>query len=157
MNSNKQKSSNPKKSRLLIFDFNRTLYDPDKGQLFGGVIDLLEKLRQPHTKVVVATKIEAKRHTIIVDSHLSDYVDEIINLPEKTKENFLEMALGYDPHCTWVIGDVLLSEVRIGIECGFRTVWVQAGKFAQHGITEVTPEFTVKSVLESEEILSFAK
>ncbi len=31
--------------RAVIFDFNRTLYDPDSGALYEGVVELLENLK----------------------------------------------------------------------------------------------------------------
>jgi len=31
--------------KLVVFDFNRTLFDPDQGRLIDGALELLEKLK----------------------------------------------------------------------------------------------------------------
>lgn len=139
-----------KKKKLLIADFNRTLYDPENEMLFDGVAELLKKLRENTFVVVVATKVEGLRGEKIAKSGLEEMTDAILNLKEKTPENFRQIAEDYldqyEKDSVWVVGDVLGSEIAAGIENDFHTVWLRKGKFSERGVGYIHPRHTITDI-----------
>ncbi len=116
---------------LIIFDWKRTLYDPDTKELIEGALDLLEYLNSHHVPLVLVGKggedmnDEVKR--LGVEGHFKKVV---FAQGEKDPNIFIPHISKTDPKKTLFVGDRVRSELEIGNKLGATTIWVKQGKFA---------------------------
>lgn len=138
----------------ILFDFNRTLYDPDQGTFFAGVRTMLEGFKTQGLKQGVVSFGGAEKEKLIQDLGLDRLVDWYMAVPEKTAEVFLSFLQKFDlkPSETSVVGDLVNSEIRIGRELGMKTVWLKAGKFAGE-VPEVEPDFVINQIADLGQIV----
>ncbi len=141
-----------KKDKLIIIDFNRTIYDPENSQMYAGAREMIKDLRSRGYITVIATRIEGGRSELIAKQGVSDIVDGIENIPTKNGRIFQGIAdkyLGhYKKNDVWVIGDYITSEIRAGVEAGFHTIWVRQGKFRDVCSDDIRPEHIIYSIEE---------
>lgn len=110
----------------IIFDYNRTIYDPEKLELYEGVYELLNKLSQEH-KLYLVSKNEPGRGNIITELGIADFFNQIIFVDNKTATDFQKLV-GAETNVI-VVGDRVKGEIKIGKMLGYKTVWVRQGKF----------------------------
>ncbi len=142
--------------KTIIFDFNRTLYDPETDGLFDGVIDMLDELRQEERRLVLLSKQEGGRETLLSDLGIDGYFEGAHFVPRKTREVMLDIVEtdGLDPKETLVVGDVPHSEIKAGNAVGMETVWLRHGYFADTvPDDESTPKHIVLSIPELRDLL----
>lgn len=141
----------------IIFDFNRTLYDPEKSGLYEGALNLLEKLAKKYKLALISYGL-SDRKMLIRDLGIEKYFVKIIVVPEKKKEPLLECLLAFDcrPEETLVVGDRVKSEIKLANELGMVTCWLRRGKFAAERPTKPSekPDFIIFSLSEVPEVLS---
>ncbi len=120
---------NPK---AIIFDFNRTLYNPDSGFLVEGALELLENLSKNFT-LVLYSKDKSDRRKLISDLGIDSFFKEIIVVEEKNPEDIQKVAekLGVKTSEIVLIGDRIKSEVLAGKKAGCKTIWLKKGKFSE--------------------------
>jgi len=144
----------------IIWDFNRTIYDPDlprensdiKGGLTPGITRILRQLHQADYRMCLISKAaDGGRMGLISDFGLSEYFRHIeLVSGNKTVEHFqhcltatelkyFEMA---------VVGDRVWEEIRIGKLLHMRTIWYAAGKFSgqESRCPEEQPDFTIANL-----------
>ncbi len=78
--------------RQLIFDFYNTLYNPQTGRLFCGVISYLEKSKKANLLVLI-TAGGSKRRNLISSLKINKYFSQIIICKKKSVQVF-ESAIG---------------------------------------------------------------
>lgn len=135
--------------RNIIFDWKRTLYDPDTKELIEGALDLLKYLKSHHIPMILVGKggkdmnDEVKR--LRVEKYFKKIIfaegekDSNVYVPHISKENYKK---------TLFIGDRVKSELEIGNELGAITIWVKQGKFAKElpENEDQEPDYTVASL-----------
>lgn len=120
--------------RGIIFDFNRTLYNPETSSLTSGTLDLLRYLKNSSYKLcLISKKTQEERREQISELGLDLYFPDILVIEgEKTKQDFemcaKAMSLAYSEIA--VVGDRVRSEITLGNEIGMTTFWYRSGKFA---------------------------
>lgn len=144
-------------TRGIIFDFNRTLYNPENGKLMQGARKILEELRDKY-KLGLVSFGEEERNAQILELGLNDYFSYITVVREKTTQTLLEFCnrFGLKPEEVVIIGDRVKSEVTLGNSLGMTTVWLKSGKFSGEvpsGKTE-EPDFTIENLEAIEEIIT---
>lgn len=117
--------------KLVIIDFNGTMYDPYTGALLAGVRELLEGLKQKGVVMVLVSKQVLGREGLPKQLGIADYFAEILFVDQKTGEQFREIM---DTHSaksedTFVIGDYPASEIRAGNEAGAFTMHFIGGRY----------------------------
>lgn len=117
----------------IIFDFNRTLYNPDTMTLMEGAMAMLRTLKELGHSLYLVSKREAGRTKALEELEISEFFTDICFVD--TKEAAIEKIIREAADTTYVIGDYLHNEIRIGNRLGARTIWFQRGKFAH-----LTPE-----------------
>jgi FMN phosphatase YigB (HAD superfamily) len=117
--------------KAIIFDFNRTLYDPDTGTFVEGALQTLEKLKKRNFLLFLIGKGTAARADLINELGLPRFFDEIIVKEEKEIADFRYLKKKYPDADFYVFGDRVKKEIRFGNECGFKTIWFKNGKFAE--------------------------
>ena len=125
----------PSMIRGIIFDFNRTLYDPETGMLTEGALDLLEHLKAKVYKMcLISKKTTSDRREQISRLGLDGYFLDVQVLDEdaKTAKSFERCSevMALQASEIAVVGDRVRSEIALGNDLGMMTFWYRAGKFA---------------------------
>jgi len=111
----------------IIFDYNRTIFNPEIDALYTGVLELLKELSDRHSLVLVS-KDEIGRENKLKDFGIAQYFENTVFVKEKTNEVFKNLVK--DDEKVLVIGDRVRGEISVGNQLGFITIWVKQGKFA---------------------------
>ncbi len=111
----------------IIFDYNRTLFDPDAQALYPGALDLVRGLAAAHELFLISTE-EGGRAQAFASLGIAAYFKKALFVKEKTEEIFAAIAGGASDVA--VIGDSISREIAIGNRLGYLTIRVKQGKFA---------------------------
>lgn len=143
--------------KIIIFDFNRTIYDPDTKTLFPGTREVLQALHQKEFILYIVGKGNEARLDIINQLNIKEYFENIYLVPEKNIEQLLALKERYPENTIFYsVGDRIKNEISLGNKVGFKTVWLKNGKFSSEipdGINE-QPWKTIEHLSELKEILS---
>lgn len=114
----------------LIFDFNRTIYNPDADMLTDGALSLLETLRSKEVPLFLIAKGGEERKALINKLQLEDFFEHMIVQEEKAQESFeICRALLPEAHM-FAVGDRIREEITYANACGITTIWFKNGKFS---------------------------
>ncbi len=134
----------------IIFDFINTLYDPEKKQLFTGVLSLLKDLKTSGIKLGLLSYGSAGKIELIRKLGLNEYFDKVAVTEEKSPAEFQLFLEQFklNPDQILVVGDRLDDEIKTGKSLGLITVWISPQpnitrtKFADFQIRSVTEVIT---------------
>ncbi|MCL5419612.1 MAG: HAD hydrolase-like protein [Candidatus Marsarchaeota archaeon] len=133
----------------IIFDFNRTLYDPDTGQLVDGATTLLKSLHgKGYLLCLISKKSVEGRKEQITSLGLDRYFIKILIIEgNKLEAHFMEClkAMALSAAEVAVVGDRINEEILLGNKIGMRTIWYKSGKFAAEAPKEAVqePDYTI--------------
>jgi FMN phosphatase YigB (HAD superfamily) len=137
------------KTKHIIFDWGRTLYDSDHEELFPGVAGLLPELCEKYSLYIVslASKGEeeiAKRRAMIKGFGIEKYFTDIFFAPEDKDSLYDGLVAKYnlDLSETAVVDDRIIRGIAWGNRHGATTIWFQNGKFAHELPTKETGDPT---------------
>jgi FMN phosphatase YigB (HAD superfamily) len=134
----------------VIFDLNRTLYDPETNGLLPGVHDLLETLQANSVEMHVISRKEPGREDILKAHGVEHYFGSITFVDDKTHELFADYVSSlHGP--VYVVGDYLHEEIRFGVQAKAKTIWLKRGKFS-HLLPESEDDTPWKIVSELDEV-----
>lgn len=149
--------------KLVIFDWGRTLYDPESEALFPETKNVLEYLKSKnYTLAIVAlatagqTKIDERLKIIEKEELIPFFASIKFDVENKDKMYADTLTeLGYETRDTVVVDDRVLRGICWGNKNGCQTIWFKNGKFAEESPNEETglPEYTITSLKELEDIL----
>ena len=116
--------------KAIIFDFNRTLFDPDENKIEDDAFPLLELLKGKGCKLALLSVGDEDRESQI--QPIASFFDAIMIVSDKSERCFLDIAqrLAVKPSDIIVIGDRIKREIVLGKKCGMMTIWLQRGKFS---------------------------
>ncbi|MFT5036745.1 MAG: FMN phosphatase YigB (HAD superfamily) [Candidatus Azotimanducaceae bacterium] len=112
----------------ILFDFNRTLYDPERKELFPEVRELLSYYSKTHQLYLVSKK-EQSRFDLIDSLEIKHFFNSVHFVERKSPILFKEVTKDVQGE-VYVVGDVVHSEIKAGNMCGMKTIWFQNGAFA---------------------------
>lgn len=117
---------------IIIFDFNRTIYDPESNCLLPGTELVLSILLKRGFILYLISRAAESRKELIEKLNISKYFKNIIVTPQKSKDDFNNILGKEDVirERSFVVGDRVREEIKIGNQLGLNTVWLQRGKFA---------------------------
>lgn len=141
----------------IIFDYNRTIYDPETKALYPGVLELLRKLAEKHHLYLV-TRAEFGREYQLDAFGLKPLFQKVMMIGTKTPEAFRTLVSNHPE--VMVVGDRIREEIRIGRELRYKTVWLQQGFFKKEipRNTRETPDHIVRNVPQlTKLLLTYAK
>lgn len=120
--------------QLIIFDFNRTIYNPETNSLVSGALEVLQHFSAKGIPMVLVSRDEGDRENILMRLGVSSFFEKTFFVREKSKELFLSLMheYGTEPETTLVVGDYPASEILHGNAAGARTVRLKAGRFADY-------------------------
>ena len=135
----------------IIFDYNRTLNDPDNypDDIFvPGTLPVLNTLKEKGFTLFMYCKGGEGRTGML--NQYSSLFQAVCVVPEKSFDSLKAFcdANSIDPKAAWMVGDRVMKEIAFGNALGMKTVWLKKGKFAEEGPKnkEEEPEFTIISL-----------
>lgn len=133
----------------IIFDYNRTIYNPETGGLYSGVFELLKELSEKNSLYLVSRN-EPERNSVIKSLGVDNFFKQIKFVDQKTEEIFKEFAAGKEMEKVLIIGDRIKEEIAIGNKLGFITIWFKQGKFSSElPESEIeNPQYIIKNINE---------
>lgn len=114
--------------KTTIFDFNRTLYNPDTNRLMPSALTLLRNLKKRGSILQLISRKEAGRQQIIDKIGIAKYFNTVLLTDQKDKADFTKLA--GSSKSVFVIGDRIQEEITIGNQLGYTTIWLKAGRFS---------------------------
>lgn len=137
----------------IIFDYNRTLFDPETDALYAGVIELLKKLSEQN-ELSLISRNDPSHENRLQELGIRGYFKEIAFVEEKTTQIFKKLADGEQNII--VIGDRIKEEISLGNQLGFITIWIRQGKFSEESPAneEENPRYTVDGIEGLQNIIS---
>lgn len=137
----------------IIFDYNRTLFNPEADSLYQGVVELLQDLSR-NNYLYLISRNEPGRKDRLEELGIKNYFQDIVFVEEKTPQTF--RALVHKGERVLVIGDRVKEEIFLGNQLGFITIWVQQGKFSTElpSKPQEQPDYTVENISELQKIIS---
>ena len=142
--------------KAIIFDYNRTIYNPENGSVFPGIIELIQGYKNPDFKLFMVAKGGDERKRQVVDLNISHYFDKVVIEPEKTKEDFVGIMRECEEGTEfYVVGDRVKKEIKFGNQCGMTTIWFKNGKFASEVPEEEIeqPDYTMYELEKMKEVI----
>lgn len=116
----------------IIFDWKRTLYDPDSKKLNAGTISILKFLNKKRAKIILIGKGGEDMYKEVKRLKIEKYFSKIIFQEGKKNINtFSQFVSIKNPNLTMVVGDRVQSEIEIGNKLKTITIWVKQGKFSK--------------------------
>ena len=140
---------------VIIFDFNRTIYDPETGDLTLGAMDLLEALHGGNILVLLG-KGDEERRKLVAGLGVENYFDKIIIKMDKGVEDYEAVRDSYPEADDFiVVGDRIKKEIVCGNKAGMKTIWFRSGKFSDEVPSEPDeePNHIIKNLGEVEGVL----
>lgn len=137
---------------LIIFDFNRTIYDPDTRALVPHARRVLWVLGRRGHRVFLLSRKEPGRQSAFRALGLDRYFFGSAFVDVKTKETLSRIMRKNKtpPNETVVVGDYVKEDIACGNAIGAKTIWVRRGKFARvlPSAPQEEPTHTVRDIRE---------
>lgn len=139
----------------IIFDYNRTLFNPENNQLYEGVYEILDNLSKEH-QLFLFSYNEFGREKFMKDIDITKFFSKIALVENKNEENMSALIENNPDKTTFIVGDRLRDEIAIGNKLGYQTIWLRKGKFASElpASADEHPKHTINSI---EEIYNIIK
>lgn len=139
----------------IIFDWKRTLYDPDRKTLIDGATDLLGFIKGKNIPMVLVGKGGDDMEEEVGRLGVRKYFLKTIFAEGEKDPNIFRAFISKNPEKTIFIGDRVRSELEIGNQLGATTIWVKQGKFVteEPENKDQEPEYIVNSLSECLKLL----
>lgn len=136
-------------NRIVIFDFMRTLYDPDQKALTPGAFEVLDTLHAAGVMLFMVSRKEGQRMSMLDQLGIETFFSQVF-LVESKEKALHELVERYPDDQKWIVGDRVCDEIRCGNEFSMITVWYKQGVFGtEHPrIVEEKPDFTIQDMKE---------
>lgn len=142
--------------KTAIFDWKRTLYDPESKTLISGAKEILEMFSNRKIPMYLIGKGEKEMYEETERLKVNKYFNKIKFVEgEKNPEYYRPYIDELKPSQTVVIGDRACSELTAGKSLKTTTIWVRQGKFADElpENEQLTPDYQVKSLVELKSLI----
>lgn len=133
----------------IIFDWKRTLYNPESKKLMPGTLKILKFLTTKCLKVILIGKGGTDMYQEVKRLKVEKYFSKIIfQEGKKDLKTFNQFVSIKNPKLTIVIGDRVRSEIEIGNTLKTTTIWIKNGKFSEElPLNKIqNPTFTLDSL-----------
>lgn len=136
----------------IIFDYNRTIFNPDTQELYSGAFELLSDLSNNHELFLISQN-EPGRKEKLESFGISKFFKKIVFTDNKSPEVFQEIV-DFEKNVI-VVGDRVHGEITIGNKLNYITVWIMQGKFSNDYPVNIEqkPKHAIFEISELKEIL----
>ena len=133
--------------KIILFDFNKTLYDPHKKELMNGCLDILKLLSSKHILILISNQKCGRKD--LIDKLIGKYFRETVLCNEKNEHEFKAIISKYDSHNSkcFVVGDTLDEEITIGKKLGCKTIHLNSND------KPTTADYSIKNLEELRSII----
>ncbi len=142
--------------KVIVFDFNRTIYDPDRRQLLPQVEHVFKNLTERCYELHLISTANASRAQLIKELGISQYFRAVSITDDKARE-FLRLSADKEIEfdASFVVGDRVRGEISHGNRAGMQSIWLKAGKFSEElpEAPHEQPRHTVGRLIEILEII----
>ncbi len=140
-------------NKIIIFDFLRTVYDPEKLEFLEDAVLVLEKLKTKNILILYTSREgDANREKNLEKLNLKKYFNQIVLVDKKKQEDLIKIFNQFNlaKEDILVVGDRIKSEIRLGNQTGFKTVWLKKGKYSteEPEIKKEKPNFCIYGLKE---------
>ena len=113
--------------KIIVFDFNRTLYDHPNQQLFAGVREMLAELcGHGFDLYLICQNRKPQRNALIEQQNILTFFKQVHIVPIKLFDHFQQIATDeIDRAYSYVVGDFIKQEITFGNRLGFQTIWIK--------------------------------
>jgi FMN phosphatase YigB (HAD superfamily) len=132
----------------IIFDWKRTLYDPETKELLPGALRVLRSLSERDIELVLIGKGGVDMDEVLDSLDARKYFKAVHFVPAKSDELFERYISKEHPEVTLVVGDRAQGEVAIGKGLGAKAIWIRAGQFKDEmpSSDDVAPDETIMDI-----------
>ncbi len=134
----------------IIFDYNRTIFDPDNNCLYRGVLELLAKLSKKH-KLLLISRQSSGRKAMIKQLKIESFFNDIVLTKKKTRKFFQEL-IANDKN-TIIIGDRISEEIKIGNKLNHVTIWIKHNNNQDKLSKIIKPTHIITNIIQIDSIL----
>ena len=117
--------------KAIIFDYYRTLYDPEEG-ISMATRNLMRELKEQGIILALITRNESAKKNIFSNSS-HDFFSFVKTVEDdKKEEDFREVMkqINMKDEEILVVGDRIKKEITLGNKIGLKTVWLKKGLYA---------------------------
>jgi FMN phosphatase YigB (HAD superfamily) len=135
----------------VIFDWKRTLYDPQTKTLIDGSVEVLEYFWKCKVPLYLVGKGKQEMYDEVVRLKVQKYFNKVLFVQDsKQTKDFEKFIDSQGPKNTVVIGDRFSSEMTLGINLGTTTIWIKKGKFKDEAPEnqKLKPDYTLGDLKE---------
>ncbi len=147
--------------RLIIFDFNGTLFNPEPkpGKIEPFATQTILSLRKKgHVVCIVSSEVrDIERSKKIQDLGFLDIVDKVEIILENDKLPAYKICIDAYKDITkecFIVGDYPLFDLLPGKKLNCKTVWYKSGKFSTFQVEGFIPDWTINKL---DELISIIK
>lgn len=119
----------------IIFDFNRTLYDPETDELVPDAYSVLQTLSRSGIPLYLISRNEGNREEVLERTDIAQFFKEVSFVERKRLEDFTRVVWAAQGDKVFVVGDLVREDIHFGNRAGATTIWFRNGKFAGEGPT----------------------
>lgn len=144
------------KIKNVIFDWKRTLYDPESRTLINGAVEILEMFSNRNIPIFLIGKGEEDMYKEVDRLDVGKFFNEIKFVEgEKNPEYYKPHIDTLNPSYTVIIGDRARSELSAGKSLMTTTVWVRQGVYMDElpEDEQLSPDYQVGSLAELKNLL----
>lgn len=140
---------------VIIFDWKRTLYDPDKKTLMDGAVNLLSSLKKKNISLILIGKGGEDMYSEVQRLDVKKFFSKIVFEEGPKDASIYKQYISENPKETVFVGDRVQSELAVGNKLGCVTIWLKQGKFAEEGPIDDSqkPAYVVTTIEELEKLL----
>jgi FMN phosphatase YigB (HAD superfamily) len=146
--------------KVVVFDWGRTLHDPDTNDLFPGVRELLTDLSKKYTLALItlpSSETAEERRRKIEHLGVAKFVPHIFVAETDKAQTFEKLLkdLNVDAEEIVIIDDRAIRGIAWGNAKGATTIWLRKGKFADELPNEQTgqPTHTIHELSKLSDLL----
>ena len=140
----------------IIFDFNRTLYNPDTKKLEEGALALLNDLYN-YRLCLVAKRTTEDKENLISGLGLNKYFLDIQIIDGHKQESHFQRSLAQmrlSASQVTVVGDRIKEEIKLANMMNMQTIWYRQGKFADE-LPKEDFEFPTYTITKLEDLVYY--
>jgi ribonucleotide monophosphatase NagD (HAD superfamily) len=134
----------------IIFDWKRTLYDPEGSNLIDGAVEVLNYFSRHNIPMFLIGKGQKEMHDETIRLDVAKYFQDILFVESsKNPNDFFRFMKMNERYKTLIIGDRIKSEIKLGNSVDATTIWIRRGKFANEEpeSEDEKPNYTVNNLL----------
>ncbi|MBP9773114.1 MAG: HAD family hydrolase [Candidatus Peribacteraceae bacterium] len=142
--------------KAVIFDYNRTIYNPEDDKLTAGAKALLDLFHKEGITLFLIAKGDDKRRARIQELGLEPYFKKIVVNQNKSADDYANCKKDAQEGTEFfAIGDRVKEEIKYANENGIITIWFKDGKFSTEEPENDAekPAFIIKNLSEAADII----